>query len=209
MENYWGQEGGASKKIPKEVGFYRVGSGLTSEINTDEVYRVGIGPTNEINTVERGSTARKALRDSLCNIENISMDRQGEIRRDTSNQGKAMMDSLCNVESGSMDKQREYLIDTSNSRVRMGLTDTSNAVSAGEMESSVGTCNMKSAGWRSIIKTMSTAGMVDEEPAVVKYKKYATGDSSKTNIQEGGHALKSLLPEVQGGALHGAHDQSF
>ena len=26
------------------------------------------------------------------------------------------------------------------------------------------------------------------------------------NIQEGGHALKSLLPGVQGGALHGAHD---
>ena len=67
----------------------------------------------------------------------------------------------------------------------------------------------------------------DVEPAKVEYSKlyaeedsaettepakgecieeYAEEDSVKTYIQEGGHALKSLLPEVEGGALHGTHD---
>ena len=75
----------------------------------------------------------------------------------------------------------------------------------GDHHNDVGTCNMKSAGWRSVHKTRSAAGRYDEESTEVQYtKKYAKGDNVKTYNQEGGHALKSLLPEVKGSALHGA-----
>jgi len=62
-------------------------------------------------------------------------------------------------------------------------------------------CNMKSAGWRSVHKTRSAAGRFYEESTEVQY---AEGDSVKTNNQEGGQALKSLLAEVKGRSLHGA-----
>ena len=46
---------------------------------------------------------------------------------------------------------------------------------------------------------------VDVESAEVMSVKHAKGDSIKTNNREGGHALKSRLPAVQGGTLHGSH----
>ncbi len=50
-------------------------------------------------------------------------------------------------------------------------------------------------------------GEVNEESTEVKYyKKYGEGDIIKTNNKEGVHALKSLLPEAKGGALHGAKE---
>merc|ERR1719318_968591 len=127
-----------------------------------------------------------------------------------------------NVGDGSIDSDAEAVTDTSKNTVGNGFTDTvgngltDTAYTVGN-GSAVGGNYTVGSGPADTVEIGSTATTVsDEGPAEVKSKKkytegecieeYAEEDSVKTNIQEGGHALKSLLPEVEGGALHGTHD---
>ena len=57
--------------------------------------------------------------------------------------------------------------------------------------------SFKQEGAHALRRPSSLHGKVDNAAALEHCKKHAKGKSVKTNNKEGGHALKSLLPEVK------------